>query len=862
MAGDVGSGKTSLLYGIEMALFGFAEVDAAFLVRHLAKEAEVRLLLEDATHRYELTRRFTRRSRRGKDVFELEENAFAVDGAKRTYSTTELRQRAIDLLGFPDNPNPRAHSDLWRWAVYIPQERMREVLDQKPEDRLETVRKALGLEQYRTAADNALEVASDLRRTAVAREDEVQALGHWAEERPRWIEVKEARRREIIASLPVSEQLRSRLADLEREAALIEAERRAIAEEEREGKALSEELAHLARRITELVRTTAGRTAEIERLRAEAANVPSPTERLATLRETEAATLQERDALRHRHRVLEDARRTLAGAEAELDAARRAEASATDDQGRAQAERGEAEALLETLAREGPLREPPAPTSRSIGEIDRTLADAQSAIDRTHAEVVRLEVELKETDELLRAGVCPRCHQAVAEGAFSSHREESARALAERRGELARVEAERDRLKEERSARERYERDRDRFVQVEARRDMVRKNLATLDGRLSGMAQMLDDRRRALGAVTARAAAAATDAAGFPDVERDLTRIERKLDELAREVEAMLTSVERARSASDRVALLMGEAEREQRAMEEAAQRRAALTHRLSEIAKRTPRGPELAQQSDEIARERTRITSELEVSGRRIAHLESQEEEAVRRIAEADQGIAERGRVSAIVAHHRALAQWLSGPFRESVLTLEHRLLARAQDDFDRSFSRYFATLIEDPALVARCDVAFTPLVEIDGEWTPPEALSGGERTALALAYRLALGQVVRSAGRLKLDTIILDEPTDGFSPEQVSRMGELLDEIGLPQVVLVSHEGSLASVADRIVRVHKDDGVSAAEPDERDPRPRSDAAVREAGAPAASPLTPRRRRSRSPRLDDSSPGPTPETR
>jgi exonuclease SbcC len=100
-----------------------------------------------------------------------------------------------------------------------------------------------------------------------------------------------------------------------------------------------------------------------------------------------------------------------------------------------------------------------------------------------------------------------------------------------------------------------------------------------------------------------------------------------------------------------------------------------------------------------------------------------------------------------------------------------------------------------------------------IEGEWTPAEALSGGERTSLALAFRLALAQVVRAMGSLHLDTILLDEPTDGFSPEQVIRMGELLEELALPQVILVSHESQLSAIADRVIRVQKVDGRSLLE-------------------------------------------------
>ena len=90
-------------------------------------------------------------------------------------------------------------------------------------------------------------------------------------------------------------------------------------------------------------------------------------------------------------------------------------------------------------------------------------------------------------------------------------------------------------------------------------------------------------------------------------------------------------------------------------------------------------------------------------------------------------------------------------------------------------------------------------------------------------------------------MDTILLDEPTDGFSPEQVVRMGELLDELGLPQVVLVSHEDQLAAVADRVVRVVKQDGRSTAEGARE-----ADAAARPAEEEDRGPAPPAKRRSR----------------
>ncbi|MCI4322243.1 MAG: hypothetical protein L3K05_08070, partial [Thermoplasmata archaeon] len=199
----------------------------------------------------------------------------------------------------------------------------------------------------------------------------------------------------------------------------------------------------------------------------------------------------------------------------------------------------------------------------------------------------------------------------------------------------------------------------------------------------------------------------------------------------------------------------------------------------------------------------------------------------ATERRTEADAGVAERRERLAEARRFSAAAEFLAGPFRDTVLDLERRLLGRAQSTFERSFARAFSALVEDPGLVARCGPSFIPYVEIEGEWTPAEALSGGERTALALAFRLALGEVVRAASRLRLDTIILDEPTEGFSPEQVERMGELLRTLPWGQVIVVTHEAGLAAIADRAVRVEKIAGVSRLSGDGVPTEPAAEVAV-----------------------------------
>ncbi|MCI4364438.1 MAG: AAA family ATPase [Thermoplasmata archaeon] len=234
-----------------------------------------------------------------------------------------------------------------------------------------------------------------------------------------------------------------------------------------------------------------------------------------------------------------------------------------------------------------------------------------------------------------------------------------------------------------------------------------------------------------------------------------------------------------------------------------------------------------------------------LEVLLQQAAGARQREEASRKRALEAEERLAERRSLVARATHDRSLAAWIRTDFRSGLLELERRRLSRAQSEFNRLLARYFARLLDDPSLLARCDASFAPEVEIEGAPTPAEALSGGERTALALAFRLAMGSVVRNAGRLRLDTLILDEPTDGFSPEQVLRLGELLESIEIPQVILVSHERQLAAAADHVVTVQKRDGASHLEVD------------REAGpgfqpdpAPAPTSRPPRVARRRPPRL------------
>lgn len=176
----------------------------------------------------------------------------------------------------------------------------------------------------------------------------------------------------------------------------------------------------------------------------------------------------------------------------------------------------------------------------------------------------------------------------------------------------------------------------------------------------------------------------------------------------------------------------------------------------------------------------------------------------------EKDTVLAEKASGEALMEH----SDWLNGYFGPALNKIEQSIMTASNRDFDAEFSKWFAYLVEDPTKSVRVDEEFKPLISQDAYEQEVGNLSGGERTALALAYRLALNKVVQKNTDIDANLLILDEPTDGFSKDQIGKMGDLLKELNLQQGIIVSHERELEGAVDHIFRVHKESGRSKISP------------------------------------------------
>ncbi len=160
------------------------------------------------------------------------------------------------------------------------------------------------------------------------------------------------------------------------------------------------------------------------------------------------------------------------------------------------------------------------------------------------------------------------------------------------------------------------------------------------------------------------------------------------------------------------------------------------------------------------------------------------------------------------------SLQDWLTTTFLDIVSFTEMSVMLKLKDEFSKLFNEWFNILVPE-IFTLRLDDSFTPIIEQQDYELDYSYLSGGERTAIALAYRLALNQTINSLlSKIKTkDIVILDEPTDGFSEQQLDKMRDVLIQLKVKQLILVSHESKIESFVENIIKFRKESGMTRVE-------------------------------------------------
>jgi len=180
--------------------------------------------------------------------------------------------------------------------------------------------------------------------------------------------------------------------------------------------------------------------------------------------------------------------------------------------------------------------------------------------------------------------------------------------------------------------------------------------------------------------------------------------------------------------------------------------------------------------------------------------------------IMEMDAEIERKEKIQKELVRLNEISSWMQDYFIKLVETIEKQVMTRVFYEFNELFQKWFGVLVEDETIQSRLDDTFTPIIIQNGYDIEIDHLSGGEKTACALAYRLALNKVINDliTGINTKDLLILDEPTDGFSSEQLDKMRDVLEQLNIAQVILVSHERKIETFVDEVIHVTKNEHIS----------------------------------------------------
>lgn len=153
---------------------------------------------------------------------------------------------------------------------------------------------------------------------------------------------------------------------------------------------------------------------------------------------------------------------------------------------------------------------------------------------------------------------------------------------------------------------------------------------------------------------------------------------------------------------------------------------------------------------------------------------------------------------------------EWIDETFIPGINAIISRRVNALRMEFEKEFREWFKIMLPGTEIEVGIDHDFSPVIRYGDYEMDFGALSGGESNALAFSYRLALNSMVKKFKLMETNFVLLDEPTDGFSENQIMQMGEVFSKLKVDQVLIVTHEDALENFADNRIKIIKEDGIS----------------------------------------------------
>ena len=213
-------------------------------------------------------------------------------------------------------------------------------------------------------------------------------------------------------------------------------------------------------------------------------------------------------------------------------------------------------------------------------------------------------------------------------------------------------------------------------------------------------------------------------------------------------------------------------------------------------------------EQSKQALRECLSVEADLRAKTSRKQDLTRRIDEVKERIDQAQQKVERMQRVGKSIE--------VIGAIRDAYRGIQPKLRSEFVKVLRNFVQQVLDKLVGEGAMLnVSIDDTYTPYVLSEsGIEREVSNLSGGERTLLAFAYRLGLGQLImQSRTGHGLSMLLLDEPTESLGREDgsIDRLAEAISRFkAIEQIIAVTHSEAFAEKAEHVITLEKEAGVS----------------------------------------------------
>ncbi|MCA9495392.1 MAG: SMC family ATPase [Nanoarchaeota archaeon] len=822
LSGDIGSGKSSILQAIEFAFFGFKRVDLEGyqILRKGEKEGSVLLNLESDLKNKKTQIEIYRKLKRGKskDNVSQENGYLKVDDNLIDLSPNELNSQIFELLNFPKEFIRKDKNLIYRFTIYTPQEQLKDILFAESEKRLELIRKIFNIDKYKQLKDAISIYIATKRDKKISYQTKIENIKENKDELEilaKEIEIlKEELNKFKLNAISIKEkkdkydtafekrenylkEYQNRLMEFEKKLSQIEEIEKNLASLEKEKKEKEEKLNLFSKEKYEK---------EIKVLN---------EKKISILKNIED-NLKEKKIVQNTLLNFEKSKKEKEELEKILNEIKH--------KNQLLLERKKDFDLVLTKCKIKDLENQISSLELKIKKLEKKKEEG----DKLEKEILKLSLEfnnieeksllsLKHLENISKIDVCPTCKQEVCE----SHKKNLSKNYAD---EIKLLKSKKEKISLE-------------IKNKKEEQKVVNLIIKDFDSSNSSLLSLKENLKL------------------LKVQEIKEIKLNEEFKEMQSKIEALDEKV--TKEKLDNINLLLEKEKTLREKLEKFNENEISLRNDLSNftlaisekeegIKNHSNLKEEILKLCDKISRSKIAITNRISINKNidllnsmilkfqeekdkikilldkiyekekevltNLERIKTQKDEKEKYLAEKDKAYKNLQEIEIELKNIIENEIFLSKTVVEISQILERYIFTKYYVEFNEEFERVFRELIEDNEIDVRLDEDFAPIVEQNGYDIDILNLSGGEKSSLALAYRLGLKKIVENnfVAEQKLSLLILDEPTDGFSENQVDRLGELLKSSNLKQIILVSHDQKIESISNNIVEIEKTNHIS----------------------------------------------------